>query len=88
MDVIAKFSFSKSNSSILISLSFTLSLIGTIMTGTRKKKKKESYSSEIRYMILLNLFFITIGLIYIPLNKRCCSKPSYLVLQQHRYFIE
>ena len=56
---IDKISFSSKFNAIAISISFAFTNIGILITIINKKILKQNYSGEIRFIILLTVFYIT-----------------------------
>lgn len=58
--IITDTTFKNTISYTLIIASYLFTLVGSFMSIMVKRKKEESYTPEIRYLVLLTLFLITI----------------------------
>ena len=56
---IGNLNYSNQFNTIVISISFTLTIIGILISIAHKKKLKESYAGEIRFIVILTLFFLS-----------------------------
>lgn len=52
-------SFSTQFNATVISISFTLTIIGMSVAIAHKKKLKKSYAGEVRFIVILTIFFLS-----------------------------